>query len=622
MRKISLLLVASFLIGCGGGGGGGGGTTNTTPPPIAAATIKGTVSGTVVVAVDQNDTEVARNTANGTPKTFTLYVPVGRQYRFYLVEGDSTSAMKIYPLYWGATNVFIIDNVVTIDLGMVTVDVTGKAIPEKNPFGQGCTNGGEYVSQPANFELAGTWRAHTVAAGPGAPWWSRGTIQIGSDGTFTGTVDEYGGTSSHPAGKFSIAIDRIVSLAGDPNFGGHLDSGGTVFVGTDTWTGSKSGTTEMFIAVKKSSSYSSTDLAGTWEANAIVTGTSRGWSRGTLTIGPNGTYSGTLVDSGGVPEILAGTLAISADGIITDSSNSTFQGDMDSGKTVVIATKTTPDISSELIVLARKAPSYSQSDLAGIWEGSRLSSSAIDNGWSRGTFSIGSGGSISGFFTTSGGSSVTNSGTLVLSADGVVTNPSDNMLRGCMNAGKTIFVTTSTTSGNVPQLRVYTKNKYSVGGTGGIGGIRVTVIPGSLATALVYGGGVPASNAEASQIAESPEAHGYTFLGTLSSTQRFYYGSNTYILIKVRTTIHTDDPALNIDSIQRMEDGMYMTGGTFVINGEILGFYGSGAFDSDKQSGVGAYLYGPPDGKYVAVYGWTLFPVIRWAPVPPGLLTP
>ena len=119
------------LVGCGGGGGSStvsGGT----------ATIQGSVPGTVFVAVD-NDTnlEVERVTASGTPKTFSMNVPTGKKYRFYVMENEGTGNSRVYPLFMGTNNVFELDNNANgqvISLGMVSPEMgTGKATPANTP---------------------------------------------------------------------------------------------------------------------------------------------------------------------------------------------------------------------------------------------------------------------------------------------------------------------------------------------------------------------------------------------------------------------------------------------------------------------------------------------------------
>ncbi|MEW6418018.1 MAG: fibronectin type III domain-containing protein [Nitrospirota bacterium] len=138
------LSIFPFVLSCGGGGGGGNGGGS------QSATITGTVAGTVVVAINENNNEVARVTATGagSPKSFTLTVPVGGAYRFYLIEDEGTADEEVFFIYQDTTNVFNISSAVTVDLGFVDTS-SGVAVPANNPLNiSGVTSGGQNTSLP------------------------------------------------------------------------------------------------------------------------------------------------------------------------------------------------------------------------------------------------------------------------------------------------------------------------------------------------------------------------------------------------------------------------------------------------------------------------------------------
>ncbi len=180
--RILSILFAIFLTACGSGGGGGsdsggGGNGGGNGGGATNATITGTVAGTTVVAVDENDNEVDRDTATGSPKTFTLTIPIGGKYKFYFIENEGTSNVKISPLYQGQSNVFSINSAITINLGFVDT-TTGLAVPTNNPFSQGATDAGEDTTNPivtinvASYaNLAGRWEyQRTVPPSTVTPW--------------------------------------------------------------------------------------------------------------------------------------------------------------------------------------------------------------------------------------------------------------------------------------------------------------------------------------------------------------------------------------------------------------------------------------------------------------------
>ncbi len=132
---VTVLLFGMALAACGGRRRHAGAASVPAPrdrhdPGLGA--------GTVFVAVD-NDTnlEVGRVTATGTPKTFSMVVPTGKNYRFYVMENEGTGNSRVYPMYIGTNNVFELDNTANgqmISLGMVNPDMgTGKATPANTP---------------------------------------------------------------------------------------------------------------------------------------------------------------------------------------------------------------------------------------------------------------------------------------------------------------------------------------------------------------------------------------------------------------------------------------------------------------------------------------------------------
>jgi hypothetical protein len=134
------------------------------------ATITGEVSGTEIVAIDENNAEQARVMAAGTPKTFTITIPIGHIYRIYLIENADTLEAKIFPLYQDTTNAFSIASVVTIALGFIDTTNGEKAIPTNNPLLiAGVSSNGESTYIPeivlSGTPAAGTSLSDLVASG-------------------------------------------------------------------------------------------------------------------------------------------------------------------------------------------------------------------------------------------------------------------------------------------------------------------------------------------------------------------------------------------------------------------------------------------------------------------------
>jgi hypothetical protein len=119
-------------------------------------------------------------------------------------------------------------------------------------------------------DLTGSWFVNALASGPGAPWWERGPVTIRSDGSFTGKIEDYDGTTSNMAGSagtFTISSNGIIDISGvgDDEFRCAMNSAKTVFICTGTW---QDGTTEMKIVTRlPPCTYTISPLIKTMKAN-------------------------------------------------------------------------------------------------------------------------------------------------------------------------------------------------------------------------------------------------------------------------------------------------------------------------------------------------------------------
>ncbi len=176
-RRLILALVtvsAFFLIdACGGGGSdsGNGGTGTNSP---ATGTISGIVSGTTIIAVDDDAEIVASDDTRGdTPDTdldgdgskesysFALTaIPVSVDLRIFLVADDG-----VFPMYFNDNgtdiNVFSLSSGTVISLGHVTTVGKGDsatAVPESNPLDNPVVNAGGVDALGATIaDYVGTW---------------------------------------------------------------------------------------------------------------------------------------------------------------------------------------------------------------------------------------------------------------------------------------------------------------------------------------------------------------------------------------------------------------------------------------------------------------------------------
>lgn len=303
-------------------------------------------------------------------------------------------------------------------------------------------------------DLLGSWRFHSLASGPGEPYWERASARIAGDGSFTAFSRSSDGGTGTPQGTFALGPTGVLTSAGSPAFRGALDIGRTVLVTTDTWDSGAVGTTQMMLGLKSLGAYGVADLAGNWELHSIASGPGAPWwLRGRLAIGANGAFTGTLTELGGTPEPVSGTFGLTSDGTISLSVADLAEGALDAGRTVMALTNTWTGFeagTTEMNVAVKLAASYTPSDLAGTWEVHTLATGPGAPWWSRGQLTIASNGSFTGSTTRSDGSSGPTSGTITLAADGTLTRNGSAAARGALDAGRSVMVWTDTWSTGNP----------------------------------------------------------------------------------------------------------------------------------------------------------------------------
>ena len=470
-------LGALALVGCGGGGGGS--SSSTVPPGTGTATIQGSVPGTVFMAVN-NDTnlEVKRVTASGTPKTFSMVVPTGANYRFYVMENENDPGnTRVYPMFMGTSNVFELDNTANgqiISLGMVNPEMnTGNATPEFTP--PLMMDRGVNPSVPSS--LAGmaysmdnvkgtTWNYNTMMTS-GTMGWEHGTLQFDSNkmGNMTGIVRNGSSVSPRLNIPYNMSLSGMLYDPGDPTFQGVMSRDMSVMVSTFT---DATGGTAMMIAQKRGGTFLTSDMTGTWRFQRLTAGsdnTTSGWAYGNMAMVSGIATIPPMRTNTGVGEGGNFAFSMSADGIMTDSVNTSFYGVMSMDKSMIVATDTIGG-HPEIWVMMRSTTD-STADMMGDWVMHSVSSgNSGSQGWTYGhsvvdangndTFSgmMGSAGPVSSAqmtFTMSGGE-MTMSGTGGGMGGGMMGGGMmTSTFHGIMNGAKNIMVSNySDGSGGYP----------------------------------------------------------------------------------------------------------------------------------------------------------------------------
>jgi hypothetical protein len=312
-------------------------------------------------------------------------------------------------------------------------------------------------------DLVGTWGVNKLTSGP-VNYRESGNVTINPGGSFSGSYTRSDGTTGIVNGTMSISSDGLITILGKSNFQARMDAGKTVIVSTDTITTEKN-TACLGIMTKKADSYSMADLVGTWQGNSLASGPEAPWwCRSTWTINSDGSFSASCTESDGTVEnpCKSGTFVISAEGTVSVIGDTNTQSSMDAGKTVIAISITWTGShagSGELLILTKKAASYSMADLVGTWYGNSMASGPATPWWERSTGTMMSDGTFTASTTENDGTQNNKSGTFSISSEGVITFPGSSIVIS-INSGKTVMVYTDTWTSHLPgttEMKVFTK---------------------------------------------------------------------------------------------------------------------------------------------------------------------
>ena len=477
MKKLLVVFAAMLLfavLACSSGGDSAG----PTPPPISTATLTGTVSGTTIVAYNATTgVQVASTTATGSPRNFTLNLPLGVSYKFYFIENKGEN-QRVYPLYQGTTNVFTISSssAVTIDLGYVNT-TSGKAVPTNNPLSvSGVTSGGENTTTPADLtsssfsiaDLVGTWNIQGITSGDSPQWlgWAHGVSSIDSSGNATWlSITRSNGDSTLPAAAtLSISSSGIVSSTYSPSFHGVMSQDKDTIIATMNDGGGGYG---LITYQKSVGVFTSADLVGTWNIHMITSGDSPqwlGWVHSVSSIDSSGNATTSSITRSDGNSTLPGTqtISISSSGIVSCAGAPSFHGVMSQDKNTIIVTMNDGG-GYNLIIYQKSAGSYTTTDLQGTWNFHLLTSGDSPDwlGWAHGVSSIDSSGNATWLSITrsNGDSTLPAAGTLSISSGGIVsvTGVPSPVFDGFMSQDKNTIIATTNDGGGGYNLIVFQK---------------------------------------------------------------------------------------------------------------------------------------------------------------------
>ena len=399
-----VLTLSIAIAACGGGGSGSStlpGTGTGTGPGTGIATIQGSVPGTVFVAVN-NDTNIeagrvtAAATGSGTTKNFSMDLPTGATYRFYVMENDGTSNTRIYPMYMGTNNVFALDNTAdgqTISLGMINPDMgTGWATPANNPalmMGRGADGSVPPSLAGMAFSMddvmGTTWGYNTMMTS-GTMGWEHGTLSFDNNGGhMTGVVRNGTPLPDRNNIPYTMTLSGMLLNPGDSTFQCVVSRDRSVMVATFT---DGTGGPAMMIGQRRGATFQTngSDMDGTWKFQRFTAGNDNitsGWAYGTM--GINAGFAGiTSITTNNGPGTTGNfTFSMNANGIMTQIGNASFHGVMSMDKSMIVATDTNGG-NPEIWVMMRNTTA-STADMMGDWVMHSVSSGNTDSrGWTFG----------------------------------------------------------------------------------------------------------------------------------------------------------------------------------------------------------------------------------------------
>ncbi len=229
---VTLIAIVAFGCSSGGSSGDDGGEST----PTDTFTISGSVGGTMIVAVVDDEIVASDDTAGRTPDvdidgngsndafSITLSdIPVGEDVKIYLIESG-----HIFPLYYASegnsdanTNVFssICDSDVNLGyLSTAVITEDGRAIPENNPADEACVESADEDTQiPVSLNDPGTGGLTLIQLiGKGFEALKEGWV-LRAKAYFEAAEDRAGSLTSNDAdtARFFYAVTRVVALGYD-----------------------------------------------------------------------------------------------------------------------------------------------------------------------------------------------------------------------------------------------------------------------------------------------------------------------------------------------------------------------------------------------------------------------
>ena len=324
-------------------------------------------------------------------------------------------------------------------------------------------------------DLTGTWQVNILQSsatlsGSSEPGWIRGTAAVSSSGTISVPVMETNlGIGPGPT-NVVWTIDPWTGIisesgaSGNPDFHAKLSANKQLIVGTATNLNTAATTTTVQLRIIQKivpafAPYTVSDIANkTFMIHQIESGAGDAWMYAEGSTGPvfsgmttTGTLSSPITKPSGTSDGgVIGALSISASGIMSLSSNSSFKGMVSPDNTYMVATETSATDSNvfrlTVVQFKNAATTYSLSDLAGTWRNHSILSAGA---WLYSTATINTvgHGTITDQHDSVVGTTAPYTFDLTMTQPGIFSDPTNTTSHSFLSPGKDLLVMTQTLTG-------------------------------------------------------------------------------------------------------------------------------------------------------------------------------
>ena len=336
----------------------------------------------------------------------------------------------------------------------------------------------------SSSDIQGTWRYHGLISGDSpsqTPGWYWGTYIFDQNGDLTSAspvTDSLGNSYWIPSGMSmplssdgTFSIDNPVVVKGTMNDNKDMIVlVATMCPGRDT---DVCGYNLQVMTKESGTSFSTSDLQGTWYFHMVTSGDSPQWTgwvyaNGNTDSNGNVTFTSITRSDGNSNLPPDSTMAISSDGIVTWLSFD-FHGTMNSQKDTIIGVMTDGGGGYNLIILMKESQtSFNAADLEGIWYGHGLTSgdSPQWTGWFYATTTADNAGNFNttSYLNSAGDTDTSNMGdtTFSITDNGIVTIPAASSFHGIMNLEKDIITLTGDDGGGGYDLIIFVKREQDI----------------------------------------------------------------------------------------------------------------------------------------------------------------